>query len=128
MAPTTTIETITITRPLKVIAFICGLIVIVLMVMALTSTDWLLSTGWRQGLFVHCVSEKAAVPLPFNIVADVGCYDSRDACIYLTQIYDFFFFTNKISLNFSLYQSHSNPMCYNTYHRCNCNASYGNRS
>lgn len=81
MAPTTTIETITITRPLKVIAFICGFIVIVLMVMALTSTDWLLSSGWRQGLFVHCISEGADRPLPFNInVEEVGCYESRDSC------------------------------------------------
>ncbi|CRL01790.1 CLUMA_CG015006, isoform A [Clunio marinus] len=78
MAPTTTIETITITRPLKVIAFICGLIVIILMMMALTSTDWLLSLGWRQGLFVHCISINASKPLPFNIEADVGCYESRD--------------------------------------------------
>lgn len=36
MAPTTTIETVTITRPLKVIAFICGIVVIVLMIMALS--------------------------------------------------------------------------------------------
>lgn len=79
MAPTTTIETITITRPLKVIAFICGIIVIVLMIMALTSTEWLLAAGWRQGLFVHCVTIEAEPPLPFNIVADVGCYESRDA-------------------------------------------------
>lgn len=75
MAPTTTIETITITRPLKVIAFICGFIVIVLMIMALTSTDWLLSEGWRQGLFVYCVSDGARLPLPFNLnTVDSGCY------------------------------------------------------
>ena len=80
MAPTTTIETITITRPLKVIAFICGIIVIVLMIMALTSTDWLLSQGYRQGLFVHCISEGAEIPLPFNIDSDIGCYESRDSC------------------------------------------------
>jgi hypothetical protein len=81
MAPTTTIETITITRPLKVIAFICGFIVIVLMIMALTSTDWLLSAGWRQGLFVHCVSAGAERPLPFGIEApEGGCYESRDSC------------------------------------------------
>ncbi|KAL7028963.1 hypothetical protein ACKWTF_006050 [Chironomus riparius] len=79
MAPTTTIETITITRPLKVIAFICGIIVVVLMLMALTSTDWLLSSGWRQGLFVHCISDDAELPLPFNLDQQLGqCFDSRD--------------------------------------------------
>jgi hypothetical protein len=79
MAPTTTIETITITRPLKVIAFICGIIVVVLMLLCLSSTDWLLSSGWRQGLFVHCISEDAEMPLPFNLQQPTGqCYDSRD--------------------------------------------------
>lgn len=79
MAPTTTIETITITRPLKVIAFICGIIVMVLMLMCLSSTDWLLSSGWRQGLFVHCISTDAELPLPFNLDQELGhCYESRD--------------------------------------------------
>lgn len=79
MAPTTTIETITITRPLKVIAFICGIIVLILMVMSLASTDWLLSSGWRQGLFVHCISMDAELPLPFNLQQELGnCYESRD--------------------------------------------------
>jgi hypothetical protein len=89
MAPTTTIETITITRPLKVIAFICGIIVVVLMLMALTSTDWLLSSGWRQGLFVHCIATEAEMPLPFNLNQEVGqCYDSRDKCKrYLLRLY-----------------------------------------
>ncbi|XP_055387661.1 transmembrane protein 47 isoform X1 [Condylostylus longicornis] len=78
MAPTTTIETITITRPLKVIAFICGIIVIVLMIMALASTDWLMAAGWRQGLFVHCIEEDIVPPLPFNLHDPPGCYPSRD--------------------------------------------------
>ncbi|XP_071446768.1 transmembrane protein 47 isoform X2 [Hetaerina americana] len=78
MAPTTTIETVTITRPLKVIAFICGLIVIILMIMALASTDWLMAAGWRQGLFIHCIGENAPTPLPFNQQAPPDCYQARD--------------------------------------------------
>jgi ABC-type glycerol-3-phosphate transport system permease component len=78
MAPTTTIETITITRPLKVIAFICGIIVIVLMIIGLTSTDWLMAENWRQGLFVHCIEEDYVPPLPFNIQKPPGCYAARD--------------------------------------------------
>jgi len=79
MAPTTTIETITITRPLKVIAFICGLIVIVLLVMALASTDWLMAAGYRQGLFNHCIGESAPTPLPFHIQDQRGkCHKGRD--------------------------------------------------
>ncbi|XP_055312499.1 transmembrane protein 47 isoform X1 [Sitodiplosis mosellana] len=77
-APMTTIETVTITRPLKVIAFICGNIVVILLIMALTSTDWLLSSGWRQGLFTHCI-EDLTQPIPFNYEAkEEGCYPSRD--------------------------------------------------
>ncbi|XP_068155960.1 transmembrane protein 47 isoform X1 [Drosophila tropicalis] len=78
MAPTTTIETITITRPLKVIAFICGVIVVILMILALASTDWLMAAGWRQGLFVHCIEDDALPPLPFNIQDPPGCYWTRD--------------------------------------------------
>jgi len=79
MAPTTTIETITITRPLKVIAFICGLIVIVLLIMALASTDWLMAAGYRQGLFNHCIGENSPTPLPFHIQDKRGeCHKSRD--------------------------------------------------
>ncbi|XP_069683960.1 transmembrane protein 47 isoform X2 [Periplaneta americana] len=78
MAPTTTIETVTITRPLKVIAFICGLIVVILMIMALASTDWLMAAGWRQGLFIYCVAEDAPLPLPFNKKVSAGCHPARD--------------------------------------------------
>ncbi|XP_021915970.1 transmembrane protein 47 isoform X2 [Zootermopsis nevadensis] len=78
MAPTTTIETVTITRPLKVIAFICGLIVIILMIMALASTDWLMSIGWRQGLFIHCIEDNSPMPLPFNVQDPPDCYQARD--------------------------------------------------
>ncbi|CAG0895827.1 unnamed protein product [Darwinula stevensoni] len=78
MAPTTTIETVTIVRPLKVIAFICGAIVVLLMVLALASTDWLLSNGWRQGLFEHCVEDGAPEPLPFGINQKKGCYRARN--------------------------------------------------
>jgi len=63
----------------QVIALICGLIVIVLMLLTLTSTDWLLSAGWRQGLFSHCIAVNAPTPLPFN-VPDNGpdCYPTRE--------------------------------------------------
>lgn len=74
--------------------------------MALTSTDWLLSSGWRQGLFTHCI-EDLTQPIPFNYEAkEEGCYPSRDVCkstlnikkyatdnksITLMIIYDFLF-------------------------------------
>ena len=65
---------------LQVIALICGLIVILLMIMGLTSTDWLMALGYRQGLFKHCIAADAPTPLPFNIIDTPGeCYPARDA-------------------------------------------------
>lgn len=74
----TVIETITITRPLKVIAFLCGALALALLVMALASTDWLMAQGWRQGLFLHCIDQAAQKPLPFGLQEEVGCYRVRD--------------------------------------------------
>lgn len=63
----------------KVIALICGLIVIALMILALISNDWLIAEGWRQGLFSHCIGENAPTPLPFNVPErDPQCYPARD--------------------------------------------------
>lgn len=68
------------------IAFICGLIVIVLLVLALVSTDWLMAVGWRQGLFTHCIGENAPTPLPFNVPnVGPGCQKARDTSKYLFQ-------------------------------------------
>jgi len=64
---------------LQVIAFICGIIVVLLMIMGLASTDWLMALGWRQGLFAHCIEEGATTPLPFNIPDPPGCYPARDS-------------------------------------------------
>lgn len=77
MAPTTTIETVTVVRPLKVIAFICGLIVILLMILCLASSNWLTAEKFRQGLWEHCVEENAPLPLPFDLNARSGCYPAR---------------------------------------------------
>ncbi|CAG4965104.1 unnamed protein product [Parnassius apollo] len=63
----------------QVIALICGLLVVVLMVLGLASADWLMAAGWRQGLFMHCIDPAAPTPLPFDIIAQPGCYAARPA-------------------------------------------------
>lgn len=63
---------------LQVIAFICGCIVILLMVLSLASTNWLTSDKFRQGLWNYCVEEDAPRPLPFNIDPTPGCFPGRD--------------------------------------------------
>ncbi|XP_015519516.1 transmembrane protein 47 isoform X1 [Neodiprion pinetum] len=62
----------------QVIAFVCGVIVILLMIMGLASTDWLMALGWRQGLFAHCIEDGAPTPLPFHMTTPAGCYQARD--------------------------------------------------
>lgn len=69
---------------LQVIAFVCGIIVIALMLMALMSSDWLIAEGWRQGLFSHCIGENAPTPLPFNVPErEAACYPARDEGSFL---------------------------------------------
>lgn len=77
MAPTTTIETVTVVRPLKVIAFICGLIVILLMILCLASSNWLTAEKFRQGLWEQCIEEDPPLPLPFDLTVKPGCYSAR---------------------------------------------------
>merc|ERR1711971_199984 len=78
-APQVTIETITVTRPLKVIAFTCCFITVILMVAATSTSDWIQGEGWREGLFEKCVMDYAPLPLPFGIEAEPGCSKSRGA-------------------------------------------------
>lgn len=62
-----TIETVHIVRPLKVFAFICGLIVVLLMILSILSSSWLVAQKYRQGLWEQCVEEGALKPLPFGL-------------------------------------------------------------
>merc|ERR1711942_417339 len=78
-APQVTIETITVTRPLKVIAFTCCVITVILTVTATATADWMLAEGWREGLFMQCVSEGAHKPLPFDMEPVPGCGKLRSA-------------------------------------------------
>merc|ERR1711983_155966 len=78
-SPQVTIETITVTRPLKVIAFTCCFITVILMVAATSTSDWIQGDGWREGLFEKCVNDYAPLPLPFGMEAEAGCSKSRGA-------------------------------------------------
>jgi len=78
-APQVTIETITVTRPLKVIAFTCCFITVIVMVAATSTADWIIGEGWREGLFAKCVAPNAHLPLPFDIPEEIGCSKARSA-------------------------------------------------
>merc|ERR1712142_1230737 len=41
--------------------------------------DWMLAEGWREGLFMQCVSEGAHKPLPFDMEPVPGCGKLRSA-------------------------------------------------
>lgn len=110
----------------QVIAFICGVIVVILMVLALASTDWLMAAGFREGLFLHCIENDAVPPLPFNLEGLPGCYPSRDVC-KLFVLCGWFLFSvfhesikpNKIFKIFSLYPSYSCTVYYKFNNGCN---------
>jgi len=98
-APQVTIETITVTRPLKVIAFTCCFITVILMVAATSTADWMLAEGWREGLFQQCISGGAKTPLPFEMTGmGPGCSTARSASylrgaaalVIIGLIFDFF--------------------------------------
>merc|ERR1711892_1291763 len=97
-APQVTIETITVTRPLKVIAFTCCFITVILMTAATSTADWMIAEGWREGLFMQCISAGAPTPLPFGMEEVVGCGNARSASyvrgaaalVIIGLIFDFF--------------------------------------
>lgn len=62
----------------QALALVCCVIDMVLILLCLTSSDWLVTTGWRQGLFSHCIEENAPTPLPFNVQEKPGCYQIRE--------------------------------------------------
>lgn len=62
----------------QVIAFVCGIAVIILMTLCIASSNWLTADKYRQGLWEFCVDDGAALPLPFDINVEPGCYPGRD--------------------------------------------------
>jgi hypothetical protein len=97
-APQVTIETITVTRPLKVIAFTCCFFTVILMVAATATADWMIGEGWREGLFAKCIIPPAPRPLPFDMEEEAGCSQARPASyirgvaalVIIGLIFDFF--------------------------------------
>lgn len=74
-----TIETITVTRPMKVIAYTLCFITTLLLVTAVASTEWIMTDGWREGVFTMCVKAGAPTPLPFGTKEIPGCYPHHEA-------------------------------------------------
>lgn len=56
VAPTMQIETVLIIRPLKVTAFVCGLVATILLMVCIACTAWLQTENTRQGLWSKCVN------------------------------------------------------------------------
>jgi len=71
VAPTATIETVLIIRPLKVTAFVCGLLAIILLMVCIACTAWLETETTRQGLWSKCVR----VPTPADQPDELDCMD-----------------------------------------------------
>ena len=63
----------------QVIAFTCCVVTVILTVTATATADWMIAEGWREGLFVQCISEGAPKPLPFDMEPVPGCGKARSA-------------------------------------------------
>lgn len=69
------------------IAFICSVIIFILMSVCLMSSYWITAEGFRQGLLYLCIEEPSSTeksryePLPFDLnkeELEPGCYPNRD--------------------------------------------------
>ncbi|KAK0395760.1 hypothetical protein QR680_001415 [Steinernema hermaphroditum] len=88
-AQTTTIETVTVVRPLKVIALICMVVALALLIVSLATTNWLSSDSLKIGLFWECGVESARARLnPVSNAPKPGqCQEhSRDASYIIAVI------------------------------------------
>ena len=50
-----------------------------LLIAAVSSSDWVSSDGWREGLFVQCINPGAPTPLPFGADPAPGCHRAHSA-------------------------------------------------
>ena len=50
-----------------------------LLIAAVSSSDWVSSDGWREGLFVQCINPGAPTPLPFGADPVPGCHRAHSA-------------------------------------------------
>merc|ERR1719367_1079543 len=64
---------------MKVIAFTCCSITVILLLGALGDASWVQSDGWREGLFTQCVKVGAPTPLPFGADPTPGCRRAHSA-------------------------------------------------
>ena len=63
----------------QVIAFTCCCITVLLLLASTATSDWMLADGWREGLFMQCISVGAPTPLPFEMEGVPGCSKARSA-------------------------------------------------
>jgi len=68
------------------------------MTAATSTADWIIAEGWREGLFMQCISAGAPTPLPFGMTEEIGCSVARSASyvrgaaalVIIGLIFDFF--------------------------------------
>jgi len=65
---------------MKVIAFTCCAMTVILMLGSLTAADWVQTdNGFREGLFTQCIKEGTPTPIPFGGTAEPGCRRAHSA-------------------------------------------------
>ncbi|CAD5209492.1 unnamed protein product [Bursaphelenchus okinawaensis] len=93
-AQTTTIETVTVVRPMKVIALICLILSFILLIIALSTKSWVGSNQFHTGLFQECTAESQTgsnspaniVPVPDAPAPGTCEAISRDNLVYVKAV------------------------------------------
>ncbi len=68
--------------PPQVIAFVCCFVTTFLMIAACATTEWIMTEGFREGLFEQCVKVGAPTPIPFTKPGEEvepGCFRAHGA-------------------------------------------------
>ncbi|KAI6183790.1 Transmembrane protein 47 [Aphelenchoides bicaudatus] len=87
-AQTTTIQTVTAVRPLKIISVVCLLLSIVLLIICLSTTYWLKTQYFHTGLFTECVNDDVGAknnPMP-NAPEPGKCQPAKRSPAYVTAV------------------------------------------
>lgn len=61
----------------QAVSLICSIISLMLIFCSLSSSHWLTSEGWSQGVLLQCADDDALRPLPFDIDLHSGCQPAR---------------------------------------------------
>uniref|UniRef100_A0A7E4VE23 G_PROTEIN_RECEP_F1_2 domain-containing protein n=1 Tax=Panagrellus redivivus TaxID=6233 RepID=A0A7E4VE23_PANRE len=87
VAQTTTIETVTVVRPLKIISLLCFIANIVLLIVAISSVNWIKTDSFHIGLWEECADNTEIARMsPVPGAPPAGTCHKRRSAPYITAV------------------------------------------